>query len=233
MKIIGRTDFFNFPDLGINFVEVKIDTGAFSSALHCESAEVVDDILVVDFGDGNIKRFEEYGKKIITSSNGTSQERFSIITTVELFGEVEYIEITLANRSRMKSKCLIGRTFLSPNKILVYVKERNLSIKSCEPFFFGVEDFNLYLKGKALAQFQNIEDLFLEIEKKIYTAKMKKITDFRKTTNMKRLEKYHFVNGSTKVTLDKLVSFVYEDKKKKRFFLDGQDRFLELEDYED
>ncbi|CAG7581484.1 MAG: putative protease [uncultured marine phage] len=225
MKIIGRTDFFNFPELELNFVEVKIDTGAFSSALHCESAKLIDEVLVVDFGNGNVKVFEEYGTKRITSSNGTTQTRFSIVTTVELFGDIEYIEVTLANRSTMKSKCLLGRTFLSPNEILVYVRKRNLSIKSILPFFEGVENFNLYHEDRVLES-KNIYELFNEIENLIYTKDIKKVNDFRKTTNMKRLEKYYFMNGETKVTLDKFPSFMYNSKEKGvEWYMNGEEYF--------
>jgi hypothetical protein len=230
MKIIGRTDFFNFPDLELNFVEVKIDTGAFTSSLHCESAKVENEMLIVNFGDGNVKTFENFGQKRITSSNGTTQKRFSIITTVELFGDVEYIEVTLSDRSAMKSRCLIGRTFLSPNEILVYVKKRNLSAKSVLTFFQGdMDNYNLYYEGEhyneILSECSNEINLFKEIQNQLYISTMKKINDFRKTTNMKRLENIFYMNGKTKITLDKFCSFIYNSKEK------GVDWYIKGEEY--
>ena len=35
-KTIGRADIVDFPDLGIEGVKAKIDTGAFTSSIHCK-----------------------------------------------------------------------------------------------------------------------------------------------------------------------------------------------------
>ena len=34
-KIIGRVDKIDFPKLGLYNIDVKIDTGAYTSAIHC------------------------------------------------------------------------------------------------------------------------------------------------------------------------------------------------------
>ena len=41
-KIIGRYDRVDLPQLGLNDIHAKIDTGAFTSSLHCHKAEIVD-----------------------------------------------------------------------------------------------------------------------------------------------------------------------------------------------
>ncbi len=35
IKIIGRKDRLDFPDLNLENIEVKVDTGAYSSSIHC------------------------------------------------------------------------------------------------------------------------------------------------------------------------------------------------------
>ena len=38
--LIGRREFISFPLLGIDSIEAKIDTGAYTSSIHCDSIEV-------------------------------------------------------------------------------------------------------------------------------------------------------------------------------------------------
>ncbi|MEO2061132.1 MAG: peptidase, partial [Mesonia sp.] len=35
-KTIGRVDKADFPELGLNEIAIKIDTGAYTSSIHCE-----------------------------------------------------------------------------------------------------------------------------------------------------------------------------------------------------
>jgi hypothetical protein len=35
LKLIGRREFVDFPLLGVYHVEAKIDTGAYTSSIHC------------------------------------------------------------------------------------------------------------------------------------------------------------------------------------------------------
>ena len=38
-KIIGGIDISDFPELGLLQIDVKIDTGAFTSVIHCSEVE--------------------------------------------------------------------------------------------------------------------------------------------------------------------------------------------------
>lgn len=230
MKIIGRSDIVNFPNIGVSFVSAKIDTGAFTSSLHCESVEEVDERLIVDFGEGNIQEIEKYEKINITSSNGHTQERFAITTEIELFGELMSIKLTLANRSTMKNECLIGRAFLSHYKILVYVREQNLSIKDIKPFFENITDLSLYVDGDEYPM-RDIFELFEFISRLLY-AGQKKITDFGRTSYAKKMKNKHIINNGKKITLDKFITFVNLDEKNERWYMDGQNDFIIEEETE-
>jgi hypothetical protein len=66
-KIIGRVDKIDFPKLYLNHIDVKIDTGAYTSAIHCSKIVEKDNTLICSFeskGHPNFKSeniiFENY-----------------------------------------------------------------------------------------------------------------------------------------------------------------------------
>ena len=110
----------SFPDLQIGPVLAKIDTGAYTSAVHCASIKEKEGTLsfTLVHGSGekaNKQRFStvRYRKKKIKSSNGITQERYLIKTKITLKGKTYISEFSLANRSNMKHPVLIGRKLLS------------------------------------------------------------------------------------------------------------------------
>jgi hypothetical protein len=138
-KIIGRKDIVSFPDFGLSGVPVKIDTGAYSSSLHCESVELrtVDgkEVLDVVFLDksmpmftGEIKRFERFKRKTVKSSNGIAEERFFISGRVQLFGEAIETQFSLTERHGLRNPVLLGRKLLK-KRFLVDTSLVNCSFK--------------------------------------------------------------------------------------------------------
>ena len=74
---IGRIDRADFPLLDFQDVEVKIDTGAFTSSMHCSQVRIEDNYLKCRFWDEENPQyhnreivFDEYDVKVIRSSNG-------------------------------------------------------------------------------------------------------------------------------------------------------------------
>ena len=139
-KTIGRIEKVDFPEFELLDIESKVDTGAYTSAIHTH--KIVETIIngenLINFTlldpkhiQYNEKEFrtKNYSKKIIKSSNGTSEERFVINTTVTLFNETHNIELTLSERSDMKYPILLGRKFLT-NKFIVDTSQKNNSYKS-------------------------------------------------------------------------------------------------------
>ena len=127
-EIFGIVEHVSLPILGLFDIAAKIDTGAFSGAMH------VTDIKEYINEKGK-KRLEFIlpitGKKIdlgkftrtyVRSSTGHQQRRYIFDTTV-MVNNVEYpIRIGLSDRSDMSYEILIGRRFLHEHNILVDVK---------------------------------------------------------------------------------------------------------------
>jgi len=116
---IGRLEHIALPELGVQRVEAKIDTGAYRSALHYQRVRVVADeegpMLEVSFhmGRRRVKRhFREFKLVEVKSSNGQVSERYLIRTAVVLNGRRVRTQFTLFDRSDMKFQVLLGRKFL-------------------------------------------------------------------------------------------------------------------------
>lgn len=137
-KTICRIDKVDFPTLDLFDIDVKIDTGAFTSSMHCHKVIEEDNLLKCLFFD---KEHQNYNKKIIVfknytttkvkSSNGMVQNRYMVKTSVLLFNKKYKIDLTLSTRSEMKYPILIGRKFLS-KKFIVDINLKNLSYKQKE-----------------------------------------------------------------------------------------------------
>jgi hypothetical protein len=118
--VIGWREWLELPDLGIRRVKAKIDTGARSSSLHAFDVRKFerDGKQFVRFRvhplQRNTKKTIEAEAEVleyrkVKSSNGQTQQRPVIVTTVEALGETWQIELTLANRDEMGFRMLLGR----------------------------------------------------------------------------------------------------------------------------
>lgn len=130
LDIIGCIESVSFPDLGVIDVQAKVDTGAFSGAIHCTDIKVFRKVRsgrrILRFtpvGDhGNRTATEDFKETFIRSATGHRVRRF-LITTKIVIHDVEYpILIGLSDRSDMKRPVLLGRRFLRENDLLVDVR---------------------------------------------------------------------------------------------------------------
>ena len=135
-QIIGRTDIVNFPDLNLYNVNVKIDTGAYTSAIHCAQIIEEDKVLKCIFHEKDHPNynkkpliFSNYSTTGVKSSNGFKENRYKIKSNIELFGKTYKINLTLSTRDDMRFPVLIGRQFLK-RKFLVDVDLENVSFNS-------------------------------------------------------------------------------------------------------
>ncbi len=132
-KIIGRVDKANFPELGLKNIAVKIDTGAYTSSIHCKDIREEDGVLYCKFLD---KDHPDYNKKTLTfheyntikvrSSNGIAQKRYEIKSNIQLFGKTYKISLSLSDRQEMRFPVLLGRKFLN-KKFLVDPQQKDVS----------------------------------------------------------------------------------------------------------
>jgi hypothetical protein len=136
---IGKVDKADFPYLELKNIDIKIDTGAYTSSIHCSSIEVVKQknkkMIKFCLLDPSHKKYN--GKEIIVSdfiikkiksSNGEVQERFIIKTHIFLFNKLLPIELSLSERGEMKFPVLLGRKVLTGN-FVVDTAFRNLSFR--------------------------------------------------------------------------------------------------------
>lgn len=135
--IIGRTDIADFPKLNLEDIPVKIDTGAYTSSIHCRNIEVKRvegvDVLTFMLLDPSHPQFEEevystehFRETVVKSSNGQSETRYLIKTNILLFGRKNSISLTLSERGEMRFPILIGRKFLM-GKFIVDPSQVDLS----------------------------------------------------------------------------------------------------------
>jgi len=140
MKIvIGKTDKANFPEFGLEDIDVKIDSGAYTSAIHCTNVRVEKKkgkkllyftLLDDSHPSYNHKEFctSKFEQKKIKSSNGKVEKRYIILTEISLF-KINYpVELSLSGRGDMRYPVLIGRKLLNQN-FLIDTSKSNLSYK--------------------------------------------------------------------------------------------------------
>ena len=123
--MIGRVDKADFPLLNLEDIAIKIDTGAYTSSIHCDNIVEKEDALHCTFLDeehplynGKEFVFENYDIVFVRSSNGIIQKRFQVQSTIKIFNKVFKISLSLSARQEMRYPVLIGRKFLTKKFIV-------------------------------------------------------------------------------------------------------------------
>ena len=133
MQTLGRSDRVDLPGLNLEDIQAKIDTGAYTSSLHCLRAEIVDGELEFVLLDeehpeftGMKYRFKNFDQREIKNSFGEAELRFVIKTKVKLYDTVIRSEFSLSNRGNLKFPVLLGRKILR-HRFLIDVTKKDLS----------------------------------------------------------------------------------------------------------
>jgi hypothetical protein len=119
----------SLPELGLQAVKAKVDTGARTSALHAFE--------VRPFSEGGLQRVEfkihprqrdndtvvvctadVIDERTVTDSGGHKEQRWVIETPISLGKHTWPIEITLTSRDDMRFRMLLGRTAINDRALV-------------------------------------------------------------------------------------------------------------------
>lgn len=117
---IGWREWVSIPELGVETIKAKVDTGAATSALHVTNLKrrKTEDGTWLDFVVHPVQRHATpniatgawmVDERPVRDSGGRSEVRPVIRTTVEVGGRAIEIEITLTRRDNMGFRMLLGR----------------------------------------------------------------------------------------------------------------------------
>lgn len=124
---LGSLETVSLPDLGLKAILAKVDTGAFSGALHCTdiSVERHDQDATLYFTPMGRKELatstKDFKEVIVRSASGHESVRFLMPVRIEIQGKTYSTLIGLNDRTSMKRDMLLGRRFLLENNALVDV----------------------------------------------------------------------------------------------------------------
>lgn len=120
-KIIGRLERVDIPKWNLYDLEAKIDTGAYTSSLHCHYIQTYNNNSMVEFKlldpshedySKELLKMPVYNAKQVKSSNGMSEERIIVKATIVLATLEVETQLSLTDRSEMRYPLLIGRSLL-------------------------------------------------------------------------------------------------------------------------
>ena len=139
MLVIGWQEHVDLPLLGLTNIRAKIDTGARTSALHAT------DIVEFERDGAHWVRFHTrfdddahdkdvecpvFDRRAITNTSGVPEPRIVIRTKFRIARRLWQIDLSLTERSEMKSRMIVGRTALRRHSILVHPGKRDILKKN-------------------------------------------------------------------------------------------------------
>ena len=119
MQTLGWREWGALPDLGIDAIKMKVDTGARTSCLHAFKLEPFtkngEDWLRIwvhptqNSSDEHVCEAKIYDQREVTDSGGHRELRYVIKSKLKIGEFNDDIELTLTNRDSMKFRMLLGR----------------------------------------------------------------------------------------------------------------------------
>jgi hypothetical protein len=134
-KLIGQTEIIDLPELGMDGVVARIDTGAKTSAIWASNVKLKDKTLEFTLFDktseyytGEVLKTNAHHIRTIISTIGTKEDRYGVRLLILMSGRRIRASFTLANRSSQTYPVLIGRNVLR-GKFIVDVEDGHKSLK--------------------------------------------------------------------------------------------------------
>jgi len=118
---VGWREWVGFPELGVDRIKAKLDTGARTSVIHAFRIRKVDDNdeprIEFYLHPVQRRRNPEYrciaqivDERTVKSSNGGRETRYVIITPMRMGEYIWPVELTLSDRDQMGFRMLVGRS---------------------------------------------------------------------------------------------------------------------------
>ncbi|WP_312855943.1 ATP-dependent zinc protease family protein [Nocardioides stalactiti] len=122
-SVAGWREWVSLPELGVDWIKAKLDTGARSSALHAFDLEEFerDGVPWVRFSihpwqrsaqDAVVAELPVHDVRRVKSSSGHVQERYVVLMTIRIGTRRIHTEVTLTRRDEMGFRLLVGREAL-------------------------------------------------------------------------------------------------------------------------
>jgi hypothetical protein len=130
LPVLGFHTWLAMPELGIERIAAKVDTGARTSALHARDIKRIDEggsawveftpplfriqTELASWESGGVRRVRAalVDERLVKSSMGMQESRFFVRTWVLLQGQSFETEFSLTSRAEMRFPVLLGRSAL-------------------------------------------------------------------------------------------------------------------------
>ncbi|MFQ6550152.1 ATP-dependent zinc protease [Aestuariibius sp. 2305UL40-4] len=135
LTVIGWMEMIDLPDLGLEDLKTKIDTGARTSALHATDIRTFTRdgapwiAFMADSGHGLCDRPIEapiHEQREIKNTSGIPEERYIIRTKMGLGKRRWTIDLSLSDRTNMTFPMIVGRAALKNHAIAVHTRRAYL-----------------------------------------------------------------------------------------------------------
>ncbi|WP_372884925.1 ATP-dependent zinc protease [Shimia sp.] len=135
VALFGWMEYVGLPELGLDQVKAKLDTGARTSAIHAENIELFDRDgtewvrfqTLPDWDNPNVG-FRAVEAPVvhvrgIKNTSGIPEERLVVKTKARFGKRMWMIDVSLADRTNMSFPMIIGRAALKNHAIAVHTRK--------------------------------------------------------------------------------------------------------------